>query len=140
MTRRFRADIELGQTVLDEMQEAVAVFSQVGTLIYSNTRFARLWGLDLDTTLGDVSLEDINAIAKSKGHASTVWDDTLRFAYRTTERGKWQTSYTMPNGRELECRVVPIAGGATMIALRATGPSPDAEISAPNDVELAAPA
>ena len=35
-TRRYRADLELGQSVIDQMDEAIAVFSEGGQLVMSN--------------------------------------------------------------------------------------------------------
>lgn len=45
-TRRYRADLELDQAVVDALDEAVAVFSQSGLLVMSNAAYAALWGHD----------------------------------------------------------------------------------------------
>ncbi|MCJ8138232.1 PAS-domain containing protein, partial [Falsirhodobacter halotolerans] len=52
-TRRFRADLALGQAVIDAMEEAVAVFSPSGQLVISNARYADLWGEEVGTSLGE---------------------------------------------------------------------------------------
>ncbi|MFD1807854.1 hypothetical protein ACFSHQ_05975 [Gemmobacter lanyuensis] len=44
--RRYRADLELGQAVLDSMDEALAVFSAAGVMVMANSRYGEIWGHD----------------------------------------------------------------------------------------------
>ena len=54
-TRRYRAELELGQSVIDELDEAVAVFTQSGQLVMSNAAYSALWGHDPAADLADLS-------------------------------------------------------------------------------------
>jgi hypothetical protein len=55
-TRRYRADVELGQSVIDAVEDAVAVFSQGGQLVMSNHAYAQLWQHDPQVLLSEASV------------------------------------------------------------------------------------
>ena len=46
LERKYRSELELSQATLDRMSEAVAVFDASGMLVFVNSAFERLWGLD----------------------------------------------------------------------------------------------
>ena len=46
LERRYRSELELSQATLDRMAEAVAVFDASGMLVFVNSAFEALWGLD----------------------------------------------------------------------------------------------
>ena len=117
-TRRYRADLELGQSVIDEMDEAISVFSSAGQLVMSNTSYTRLWGNDPSANLGDASLCAL--CAEWRGHCapSTIWADLEDFASNPGDRAVWQAEARLLDGRLLDCRFAPLAGGATLTAFR----------------------
>ena len=43
VTRSLRAETTLGQSVIERMYEAIAVFSSAGSLLMSNAAYAKLW-------------------------------------------------------------------------------------------------
>ena len=43
VTRSFRAETALGQSVIDAMDEAIAVFSSAGSLLMWNAAYEKLW-------------------------------------------------------------------------------------------------
>ncbi|PZQ97706.1 MAG: diguanylate cyclase [Cereibacter sphaeroides] len=118
-TRRYRADLELGQSVIDAMDEAVAVFSSTGQLILSNPAYVDLWShdpansLDADSNIGALSHRWSGQTAPS-----SVWAEAEDFVLTFGPRKAWSAEARLGDGRLLLCRFVPLSGGATMIAFR----------------------
>ncbi len=117
-TRRYRADLELGQSVVDEMDEAIAVFSQAGQLVMSNRSYARLWGSDPSVTLSDASLRALSSEWRGLCAPSAIWTDLEDFASNQGDRDTWRAEVRLLDGRLVDCRFAPLAGGATLTAFR----------------------
>ena len=116
LTRRFRSELELGQSVIDSLDEAIAVFSPGGTLVMSNRRYQTLWNSNPSESLGDVSIVEVARTWQSKCFASPVWGDARNFVIEPGERADWSAEVVLLDQRTLHLRVVPIAGGATIIS------------------------
>ena len=58
LSRRFRAELGLGKAVLNQLSDAIAVFSGAGVLTLSNRAYTALWGMDPDTAFAETSLDD----------------------------------------------------------------------------------
>ncbi len=123
LTRRFRAELEMGQEVLDLMTEAVAVFLPSGELALSNRAYGRLWGVEPDTTLGRVTMTDALRIWQSQCESSPVWADARDFSARVGTRQPITDTVTLLDGRSLSCRFLSMSGGA-MMASFALPPGP----------------
>jgi PAS domain-containing protein len=115
LTRRFRSEIELGQRVIDALDDAIAVFSQGGELVMSNTAYAALWGIDPGTSLSQVTLRDSTRHWQSLAHPTPVWGDLRSFADEVADRAEWDAEITLLDGRLLSCSIVPMANGATLV-------------------------
>lgn len=116
LTRRFRAEIELGQEVLDALEEAVAVFQPSGDLVMSNAAYARMWGVDPDTTLGRVTALDAVRVWQSQSLPNPIWGEARDFATQIGDRSKWQGEAILVGGQRIACRFVPLTGGTTLVA------------------------
>jgi PAS domain-containing protein len=121
-TRRYRADLELGQSVIDEIGEAVAVFSAAGHLVMSNTAYAMLWGHDPATSLGDAGVRSLAQHWRSQSAPSPLWTDVEEFVATMGDRRPWTAEARLLDGRLVSCRFAPLAAGATLAAFRLTGP------------------
>jgi PAS domain-containing protein len=115
LTRRFRSEIELGQRVIDALDDAVAVFSSAGELVMSNTAYTALWGIDPGTSLSQVTIRDSTRHWQSMTRPTPIWGDLRAFADDMSERADWDSDVAMLDGRILACLVSPMAGGATMV-------------------------
>lgn len=115
LTRRFRSEIELGQSVINALEEAVAVFSPSGDLVLSNSAYAALWGVDPATTLGSISIIEATRHWQSLCLPSPVWGDLRDFVGTHAERAEWEADLTMTDGRQMSGRFSPLAGGATLV-------------------------
>ena len=115
LTRRFRADLELVQSVLDHLDRAIAVFAADGTLGISNTAYRRLWGTDPDECLVPTTLTDATRLWQGHCRATPLWGQIRDFAAMRGNRTFWSSDFRLNNGREMICRVHPVEGGATMV-------------------------
>jgi len=116
-TRRYRADLELGQAVIDAMEDAIAVFSAAGVLVMSNSAYTRLWGHDPAATLGnDGGILAVCEHWRSKSAPSAIWDKAEDYVAQIGERAKWAAETHLIDGRRLNCRFAALAGGATLAA------------------------
>lgn len=117
-SRRYRADIELSQAVLDTMEEAVAVFSDSGLLVSTNAAYARLWGQDHAEGLLEGSIDHLAFHWQSLSTATPLWAEVNAFCRNMGERQPWQGQTRLLDGRLLTCRIHPLPAGATMIGFR----------------------
>ncbi len=117
-TRRFRADLELSQLVIDEVDEAIAVFSPAGQLVISNAGYARLWGADPADSLADATLRSLSARWRQDCSPCSVWADLEDFASNPSDRSQWKAEVRLLDGRLIDCRFAPLSGGVTMTAFR----------------------
>ncbi len=118
LTRRYRAELEMGQAVIDSLDEAISVFTADGVLVMANAAYAALWGSDPNTELSGLSVNDITAAWHRKTAPTPIWGDFRDFARQGQNRVEWTSDAIMEDGRLLHCRFVPLAGGATLAAFR----------------------
>ena len=117
-TRRYRADLELGQSVIDQVDEAIAVFSEGGQLVMSNTAYAKLWGSDPSRSLDDASLRSLCGQWRSQSAPNPLWSKLEDFAANQGDRAIWRAEARLLDGRLIDCRFAPLSGGATLTAFQ----------------------
>lgn len=115
LTRRFRIELEMGQSVMDSMDEALVVFASNGTLAMSNAAYADLWGVDPSTSLNELSVTEATRAWSNLAVPSPIWGDLRDFTRHNRERSDWSEEVRLRDGRALMCRVAPLAGGATLV-------------------------
>ncbi len=139
LRRRFRLELSLGQSVLDAMEEGVAVFGADGRLMATNAAYAELWGSDPGTLLADLDAADLLAAWVAATGPAPVWARARDFLASPRDRRAWQAEVALAEGGRLRCRFVPLARGATLCAFRKCAvsvpaprpPGPDAEPARP---------
>ncbi|MDN5785817.1 PAS-domain containing protein [Pseudorhodobacter sp.] len=125
-TRRYRADLELGQAVIDGVDAAIAVFSAAGVLVMSNTAYSALWGHDPAAALGSAgAIATVCTHWRERTAPSTIWDRAEDFIAQLGPREAWQHDARLADGRALSCQFSPLAGGATMATFRQRPPRED---------------
>lgn len=115
LTRRFRSELELGQAVIDGLEEAIAVFSPAGALTLSNTAYAQLWGIDPSVMLCEIGIAEAAEHWQAACKPSPVWGLARDFVSRLGNRTDSRHPVTMKDGTDLICRMQPLSGGATLI-------------------------
>ena len=119
-TRRYRADLELGQSVIDQIDEAIAVFSESGSLVMSNAAYAGIWGHDPAAALGDSTLRTLCNHWRTLSAPTAIWTEIEDFGANPGNRLAWSAEVRLLDGRLLDCRFAPLAGGATLASFRST--------------------
>ena len=122
-SRRYRSDLELGQAVIDEMAEAVAVFSSSGQLVMSNLAYAAMWAHDPAEDLQSGSIRAIAAHWRSRSAPGTLWSEAEEYISTVGNRVSWKAETRLLDGRLLQCRFAPLAGGATLAAFQTQDPA-----------------
>lgn len=120
-TRRYRADLELGQAVIDGLPDAVVVFAQDGSVAMANAAARALWGEDLLRLPSD----DEKPIARWRRQTAPtlLWNDLEDFIGLFGPRDPWDGELRMTDGRALTCRIAPMPHGATLVTFRLGPPA-----------------
>lgn len=121
-TRRYRADLELGQAVIDAMDEAIAVFSQSGVLVMSNAAYAALWRHDPAAALGENGIATLCAHWRGLSAPCTIWAEAEAFVATLGERNPCSGEARLTDGRLVDCHFRPLQGGATLARFRLISP------------------
>lgn len=121
-SHRYRSDLELGQAVIDTLDEAIAVFAPSGAMVMSNAAYVALWNHDPAATLGTAPISEVAAHWRAGSAPSAVWSRIEDFAARLGERDGWSEDIRLTDGRLVTARVLALAGGATLAAFRLATP------------------
>ncbi|GAB1361213.1 hypothetical protein MASR1M32_04490 [Rhodobacter sp.] len=134
-TRRYRADLELGQAVIDAMADAVAVFSQDGNLVMTNRAYIGMWGTPQAPLFGASGKALAVEAWRVQAAPTLLWNDLLEYIGALGDRDAWDGEVRLLDGRALTCRVSPLPHGATLVAF--AGPRWRAEPRAEDGPEAA---
>lgn len=115
LTRRFRAELELGQSVMDTLNEAICVFSATGVLTFSNSAYRSLWSMDPDAAFAEVTVRDASRHWQESCPAEPVWAKVRDFVVNFGVREPWQDQVQTKGGESLIVAAAPISGGATLV-------------------------
>ncbi len=125
LTRHFREEVELSQSVLDSFDSAIAVFSSGGRLTLTNRAFVDLWhGGGGDSPLEEYNVIDATRHWRALSHPSPVWGDLRDFVTAGQERSDWTSHIHLLDGRALSCQIVHLPGNATLVRFSVAGPMP----------------
>ncbi len=122
LTRRFRAEMELSQSVLDAIEDAVAVFSHLGVLTYCNAAYRELWKTDPDSAFAEMTVLDATRHWQMACEPNPIWADLREFALESQDRAAWGAELMLKTGQSMECRVEPLVGGATVVCFSGAAP------------------
>ncbi|EBA17037.1 hypothetical protein RSK20926_08707 [Roseobacter sp. SK209-2-6] len=122
LTRQFRSELEVGQSILDQMDEAIAVFTNEGTMSFSNTTYHELWKMDPDTSFAKVSIMDAARVWQDTCNATSVWGEIRDFVAGNEVRTPWWAHVQLRDGTALVCKVSALQNGATLVSFQAPNP------------------
>ncbi|PCJ09744.1 MAG: diguanylate cyclase [Rhodobacteraceae bacterium] len=123
LTRQFRSELEMGQSIMDQMEEAIAVFANDGTMTFSNKAYHDLWQMDPDASFAKVSVVDACRVWQDMCAATPTWGELRDFVAGRKNREQWWTHVQLRNGTPLICKVSAVQTGATMVTFRAPAPT-----------------
>lgn len=131
LTRRFRTQLALGQSVIDTLDEAVAVFNSSGVLTLSNSAYRTLWKIDPDSSFADMTILDASRQWQSMSLPNETWNELRDFVVEFSDRTEWTANVKMKNGAALACRFTPLSGGATLVGFSKMTIKKPARLAAP---------
>ncbi len=120
-SRRYRSDLEISQSVIDQLEEAIIVFDQGGHLLWCNTAYSALWDHDPAASLSESTIRTITAQWKTRTAPTQIWVEIDEFIHTIGSREPWSKELRLLDGRLVTCAVAPVAAGSTMVAFRAAG-------------------
>jgi len=130
LTRNFRAELELSQSLIDTLDDGFAVFSASGVLTFCNAAYRDLWQQDPENSFVDITISDAIAVWRHNSAPNPLWPDIADFVSGRGERAKWSMPIFPLKAAPLHCEVTAISFGATLVRFRpATSPSPRHEPS-----------
>ncbi|MGP6088624.1 PAS-domain containing protein [Antarctobacter jejuensis] len=115
LTRRFRSELELTQSVLDCFDDSVSVFSRLGVLTFSNAAYRTQWQCDPDSAFAEITIVDATKDWQKACEPSPIWTDLREFVLTLRDRQSWEAELNLRDGGRLRCTVQPVAAGATMV-------------------------
>lgn len=118
LTRNFRAELELGQTLLDRVEDGFAVFSTSGILTFCNAVYRDLWGQNPESAFADVTIDDCIDLWREKSQADGPWQQIADQVSSYGDRPVVRLQLTQPDGGVISCVAEPIASGGTLVRFR----------------------
>ncbi len=115
LTRNFRAELEMGQSLVDTFDDALAVFSRAGVLTFSNKAYDVLWGFQGDSSFADVTIADAIKLWREKSAPNVNWETLQNSITTLGRRDAWEMPVSINGQNPMLCKVVPIASGATVV-------------------------
>lgn len=113
-SRRYQADLDLSQSVIDHIDLGIVVFSQAGRAVVSNTSYQTLWGHDLNAGQSE-SIRHVCAFWRDRSAPSTAWLEIEDYVLTIGDRVAWSAQIRLLDGRLLTCKLSPLSGGSTMV-------------------------
>ncbi len=118
LERRYRSELELSQATLDRMAEAVAVFDTSGMLVFVNSAFEALWGLDPMARLDGPGVVELTGLWAGLCRPSPVWARLREFATGAEARSSWTEAVETRDGRTLQLVVAPLPDASALVVFR----------------------
>ncbi len=115
LTRRFRSEMDLMQSILDKLADAIAVFSDDGTLALTNLAYQELWGEPEETGFEPATVLDVTRDWQEQCIATPVLGEIRDFVGMRDNRSQWSSTLRKRDGTEMTCTVNPMYNGATIV-------------------------
>ena len=120
-TRSFRHELNLGQSILDNFDAGLVVFSQTGELTLSNKAFREMWGIEPETAFAATSVIDCLHAWQRACTPNPALGDLRDFVLKSGERAPWDCVIQRLDGSPVRLYVAPIVGACTMVRFDALG-------------------
>jgi len=115
LTRRFRSDLEMGQSILDQIDDAICVFAQNGTMTFSNRSCRSMWCIDPDIGFAETTVIDATKVWQEGCAPTPAWGDLRDYVGNQEDRAEWFAEIIRKTGERQVFSVYPVNGGSTMV-------------------------
>ncbi|SLN40346.1 Sensor protein DivL [Roseovarius albus] len=117
LTHRYRAQIDMRQSALDSLDDAIAVFSQGKSLLFCNAALARLINFDPDQSITEITPKDLIARCESSTAYKADWSAITSKLMESRLQGSYSKLFRNKNALDLHCQISPLSGNQTMLKL-----------------------
>ncbi|MFQ5437725.1 MAG: PAS-domain containing protein, partial [Paracoccaceae bacterium] len=114
LERQFRSDLELDQSVIDALDDGLAVFNVEGDLVLSNDALARQWGCDPRELLTRLGAHEALEMWIGKSRPCVAWTRFGEFLALGGEREGGGGAVRLKNGTRLHFTFQALARGAVL--------------------------
>ena len=117
-TRQYRTQIDLGQAVIDGVDEAVIVISSGNLIMLCNAAASGLIGIDPDASFADMSVQDLIRACEEKFAQDGLWpifEASLRSGL-ASGAGSGARFVNTKTGRHLRYRIKTLTGGVRLLS------------------------
>lgn len=116
LERKYSTEIELSQTILDTLSEAVAVFDTAGKLVFSNRSFETVWGFEPSALGNQPTIREIRDAMETRCATPQLFEKVYDFVAGTGTRANWRAQFETQDGKMLMGQFVPLPDGSSLIA------------------------
>ena len=120
-SRRQRAESDLAHAVMNEIDDALIVFSRDGVVTMVNDAARELWGPGLEVAGDRHGGPTALALLRSRTAPTLLWDDISRYIGHFGSRKPREATLRMIDGRLLSCRIAPLPQGASLLRFLPAG-------------------
>jgi len=117
LAQRYRAQLDLRQSALDSLPEAVMVIGPNNVLSFCNSAATGLLGIDPDGSFADMSVADLIRVCAGRLEAPGLWIAVETALRQRTLNAPLRQSTEISPGRSINARVEVLPGGARMLIL-----------------------
>lgn len=115
-TRQFRTQIDLGQSVIDGLDEAIVVIAPNDLLLLCNTACSDLLKIDPGSSFADMSVTDLLRACCDQFTNDALWSIFEIGVRNGTSHNECEDRFlNLRNGKRLQYRLKLLPGGARMI-------------------------
>ena len=115
LTRKFRSELELSQSVMDTDEDGLIVFDNSGRVIFSNAAHCAMWAQEPDDHLEALTVLDVIKALRKKCEPSPFWSELRDFTTSFEARADWDCTLSSPAFGALDVTVRPLLAGATLV-------------------------
>ncbi len=118
LTRNFRAELKLGQSLLDTLDDGLAVFSASGILTFCNTAYRKMWKQDPRSAFTDITILDCITAWQSVSEDNPLWQKVEEYIGTIGDKDPWHLPIILKDGTLVNCQLVPVSQGVTLMRFR----------------------
>lgn len=115
LEQKYRTEIELNETILDSVSEALVVFDTAGVMVFSNEAFQKVWGFTPQDIAPTPTIQDMKKAWASHSGALKLFDRAQGFVTGTGERSAWRAQFDINDGKTLVGQFAPLPDGSTLM-------------------------
>jgi signal transduction histidine kinase len=129
LERRFEELIRVQRETLDNLAEGVALFASDGRIRLHNAAFARMWKLSPQTLAERPHIETITNLCRPLHGDHPTWLALRTQVTALETRDATEARLERRDGSVVDCRTVPLPGGATLVTFHDITDSVNVELA-----------